>query len=84
MAQSAQHNYDCVEIPKILANVTQVTLQGGLCLYCGKRFKAAAPEGLQPGSPFGPNLCALIIYLRSVQAIPFNRLRDIVFDMVGL
>ena len=84
VAQSAQHTYDCVEIPPIQPDVTQVTLQGGLCPCCGKRFKAAAPVGLQPGSPFGPNLCALIIYLRSVQAIPINRLRDIVFDMVGL
>lgn len=84
VAQSAQHTYDCVEIPPIKPDVTQVTLQGGLCPCCGKRFKAVAPAGLQPGSPFGPNLCALIIYLRSVQAIPLNRLRDIVFDMVGL
>lgn len=84
VAQSAQHTYDCVEIPPIEPNVTQVTLQGGLCPCCGKRFKAAAPEGLEPGSPFGPNLCALVIYLRSVQAIPLNRLRDVVFDMVGL
>ena len=83
-AQSAQHTYDCVEIPPIKPDVTQVTLQGGLCPCCGKRFKASAPEGLEPGSPFGPNLCALVIYLRSVQAIPLNRLRDVVFDMVGL
>lgn len=66
VAQSAQHNYDCVEIPAIKSDVTQVTLQGGLYLCCGKRFKAAAPSRLQPGSPCGPNLCALIIYLRSV------------------
>ena len=84
VAQIAQHTYDCVEIPPIKPDVTQVTLQGGLCPCCGKRFKAAAPAGLEPGSPFGPNLCALVIYLRSVQAIPINRLRDIVFDMVGL
>ena len=84
LTQSAQHTYDCVEIPPIKPDVTQVTLQGGLCPCCGKRFKAAAPEGLEPGSPFGPNLCALVIYLRSVQAIPLNRLRDVVFDIVGL
>ena len=84
VAQSAQHTYDCVEIPPIIPDVTQVTLQGGLCPCCGKRFKAEAPKGLQPGSPFGPNLCALVIYLRSVQAIPLARLRNVVFDMVGL
>ena len=84
VAQSARHVYDCVEIPPIEPDVTQVTLQGGLCPCCGGRFKAEAPEGLRPGSPFGPNLCALVVYLRSVQAIPLGRLRDVVFDMVGL
>ena len=84
VAQSARHVYDCVEIPPIEPDVTQVTLQGGLCPCCGGRFKAEVPEGLRPGSPFGPNLCALVVYLRSVQAIPLGRLRDVVFDMVGL
>jgi transposase len=84
VAQSGRHTYDCVEIPPIEPDVTQVTLQGGVCPCCGKRFKAEAPEGLEPGSPFGPNLCALVIYLRSVQAIPLARLADVLFDLLGL
>jgi transposase len=61
-----------------------VTLQGGVCPCCAGRFKAAAPEGLEPGSPFGPNLRAFVIYLRSVQGIPMARLTDVLKDLFGL
>jgi len=58
VAQSAVQVYDRIEIPKVDPDVTRVTLQGGVCPCCAKRFKAPAPGGLEPGSPFGPNLCA--------------------------
>ena len=51
--------YDHVEIPDIKPDVTRVTLHGGACPCCGKRFKAQAPVDMAPGSPFGPNLRAL-------------------------
>src|SRR5271157_1208967 len=68
--QSACQTYDRIEIPKIEPDVTQVSLYGGVCPGCAKRFKAEPPEGLEPGSPFGPNLRAFVVYLRSVQGIP--------------
>ena len=49
-----------------------------------RRFKAEPPEGLEPGSPFGPNLRAFVIYLRSVQNIPLARLSDVLRDLLGL
>ena len=49
-----------------------------------KRFKAAAPAGLEPGSPFGPNLRAFVLYLRFGQAIPFERLERLLNDLFGL
>jgi transposase len=64
--------------------VTQVSLYGGVCPGCAKRFKAPPPEGLEPGSPFGPNLRAFVIYLRSVQNIPLARLTDVLRDLLGL
>jgi transposase len=76
--------YDRIEIPEIVPHVTRVTLYGGLCPCCGKRFKAAAPAGLEPGSPFGPNLRAFAIYLRHTQAIGFARLARLMSDLLGL
>jgi transposase len=82
--QSACQVYDRIEIPEIKPDVTRVTLQGGVCPCCRNRFKAPPPEGLEPGSPFGPNLRAFVIYLRSIQNIPLARLTDVLFDLLGL
>src|SRR5271169_809354 len=46
VAQSLCESYDRVEIPKIQPDVTRVSLYGGVCPCCAKRFKAEPPEGL--------------------------------------
>jgi transposase len=55
-----------------------------VCPCCAGRFKATAPAGLEPGSPFGPNLRAFVLYLRFGQAIPFERLARLLRDLFGL
>ncbi len=82
--QAAIHAYDRIEIPEIVPDVTRVTLHGGLCPCCKRRFRAAPPAGLAPGSPFGPNLRAFVLYLRFAQAIPFERLARLMSDLLGL
>jgi transposase len=82
--QTPVHSYDRIEIPEIKPDVTRVTLLGGLCPCCAKPFKAAPPAGLEPGSPFGPNLRAFAIYLRFTQAISFERLSRLFSDLLGL
>jgi transposase len=94
VAQIVCEEYDRVEIPRIEPDVTRVSLFGGVCPCCSKPFKAEPPARLEPGSPFGPNIRALVIYLRSVQGIPLARLRTamerllagavIAFDETGL
>ena len=77
LAQAPRETYDRVEIPKIEPDVTRITLHGGVCPCCARNFKATPPAGLEPGSPFGPELRAYVIYLRSVQGIPLARLSDL-------
>ena len=84
VAQAAVHTYDRIEIPEIVPDVTRVTLHGGLCPCCRRRFRAVPPAGLAPGSPFGPNLRAFVLYLRFAQAIPFERLARLMSDLLGL
>ena len=87
VSQSAQEPceaYDRIEIPEIRPDVTRVTLHGGKCPCCAGRFKAEAPQGLEPGSPFGPNLRALVIYLRFTQGIGFERLSLLMRDLLGV
>jgi len=84
VAQTAQQSYDRIEIPEIKPDVTRVTLHGGICPCCSKRFKATPPQGLEAGSPFGPNLRAFAIYLRASHAISFERLARLMSDLLGL
>jgi transposase len=84
VVQTPVHAYDRIEIPEIKPDVTRVTLLGGMCPCCARPFKAAPPAGLEPGSPFGPNLRAFAIYLRFTQAISFERLSRLFSDLLGL
>jgi transposase len=84
VVQAAVHAYDRIEIPEIRPDVTRVTLHGGVCPCCTRRFKAEPPADLEPGSPFGPNLRAFALYLRFTQAISFERLAKLVSDLLGL
>ncbi|MGB5085449.1 MAG: IS66 family transposase [Methylocystis silviterrae] len=82
--QIACDAYDHIEIPDIKPSVTRVTLFGGSCPCCAKRFKAPAPQDMPKGSPFGANLRALVIYLRFTQGIAFERLATLLSDLLGL
>ena len=62
--------YDHIEIPPIVPHVTRVSLLGGACLCCARKFKAEPPQDMPKGSPFGPNLRALVIYLRFICGRP--------------
>jgi transposase len=84
VAQAAVQTYDRIEIPEITPEVTRVVLHGGVCPCCAGRFKATAPAGLEPGSPFGPNLRAFVLSLRFGQAIAFERLARLMRDLFGL
>src|ERR1700753_2613276 len=74
-AQSPQQVYDRIEMPPIRPDVTRVRLVGGRCGCCGARAVAVAPAGLEPGSPFGTSVEALVVYLHYAPAIGLERLR---------
>jgi len=82
--QAPVHVYDRIEIPPIKPDVTRVRLFGGRCACCGERALAAAPAGLEPGSPFGKSIEALVIYLHYAQAIGLERLRLVLAEIFGL
>jgi len=82
-AQAPMHAYDRIEIPEIIPDVTRVMLHGGVCPCCGGRFKAAPPAGLEPGSPFGPNLRAFVLYLRFTHAVSFERLARLLGALIS-
>ncbi len=83
LKQTCRQRYDHVDIPPVLPNVTRVELHGGRCA-CGKRFRAAPPEGMPPGTPFGPNIHALLAYLHHSHHVGFERLARLARELFGL
>ena len=82
--QTPQMVYDRIELPPVRPDVTRVRLFGGRCACCGERAVAPAPAGLEPGSPFGRSIEALVVYLHYAQAIGFERLRALMGEVFGL
>jgi transposase len=78
------HAYDHIELPTISPTVTRINRHRGVCPCCRKHVTAPAPKGFEPGSPFGPGLCALIIHLHVTQAISFQRLARLLAEVFGL
>ena len=64
--------------------MNQVRLFGGRCACCGERVSAAAPAGLQPGSPFGPSIAAVVVYLHYAHAIGLQRLATLMAELFSL
>jgi transposase len=82
--QQQAHAYDHIELPPVRPVTTRVNLHRGVCPCCQKRFVAKAPENMPPGSPFGPNVAAMIIYLHVVHAISFKRMVGVMAELFGL
>lgn len=70
--QSDIHAYDHINLPAISPTIIRINRHRGVCPRCRKHVSAPAPRGFEPGSPFGPGLCALIIQLHVTQG---DRLR---------
>ena len=83
-AQTPQQVYERIELPPIRPDVTQVRLFGGRCVCCGERVIAAAPSGLEPGSPFGQSIAALVVYLHYAHAIGMERLALLMDEIFAL
>jgi transposase len=82
--QPAFHAYDHIELPPIRPVVTRIHRHRGTCPHCRRGFSAAPPAGMPPGSPFGPDLTALIIHLHVTQAIGFERLAQLLDEVFGI
>ncbi len=76
--------YDHIDLPVIRPVVTRVNRHRGVCPCCRKAVAAPAPEGLEPGSPFGPGIGALILHLHITQAVSFERLSRLMAEVFGL
>ena len=82
--QAEIHAYDHIDLPPIRPIITRINRHRGVCPCCRKSVAALAPGGLEPGSPFGPGISALILHLHITQAVSFERLAQLMTEVFGL
>ena len=82
--QAGFHAYDHIELPPIRPVIIRIHRHRGVCPNCRRGFSAPPPAGRPPGSPFGPDLVALILHLHVTQAIGFERLVCLLDEVFGI
>lgn len=72
-----------IELPEVVPVVTQHRRLAVHCPTCGTRMVAPVPEAAR-GTPFGPRLHAVATYLKTFQALSYERLQAALSDLFGL
>ena len=75
--------YDEIEIPPVKPYVIRHRRFACRCATCGVPTEGPAPA-VATKTPFGPRIHALAIYLKSFQALSYERLRFTFRDLFGL
>lgn len=82
--QRCRHRYDHIDLPDSRPVVTRIEVFGGRCRDCGRRYRAAPPEAMAPGTPFGPGIRSLLAYLHHSHHVGFARLARMLKELFGL
>lgn len=72
-----------IDLPAVMPVVTQHRRLAVHCPTCGARVVAPVPEAAR-GTPFGPRLHAVATYLKTFQALSYERLQAALSDLFGL
>src|SRR3954466_3920732 len=72
-----------IELPEIAPVVTQHRRLAVNCPSCGTRVAASVPKEAH-GTPFGPRLHAVATYLKTFQALSYERRQAVLSDLFGL
>ena len=72
-----------IDIPPVKPRVEQHRRLSVCCPGCGTRAVADRPAGAD-ATPFGPRLHALALYLKTFQALSYERLQGAMKDLFGL
>ena len=78
------HAYDHIDLPPIKPVTTRVHQHSGDCPCCHQRVTATPPEDMPLGSPFGPGIVALVVYLHACQMVSYSRLVEMLKGLFGL
>lgn len=79
--QNLLQRYDKIDVPPIQPIVSRVELYGCCCPKCGQPQIASVPVGMEPGSPFGNRIAALVTTLRYSHAISYGRMKQLLGEV---
>ena len=82
--QQLIQRYEKIDIPPIQPVVTKVERSSCTCPECGQQQIAPVPVGMEPGSPFGPRIAALVTTMRYAHGISYNRMQQMLGEVFGL
>ena len=75
--------HDRIDLPDVMPIVERHRRLAVQCPACGARVVAAVPPAMK-GTPFGPRLHAVATYLKTFQALSYERLQGALADLFGL
>ena len=75
--------YDEIELPPVQPFVRRHRRFALCCPHCRKTTSAALPA-VAHGTPFGPRIHALAIYMKTRHALSYERLQQVFLDLFGL
>ncbi|MBM1172329.1 IS66 family transposase [Microvirga arabica] len=75
--------HDTIELPAIKPWIERHRRLAVRCPTCGMRVVAPVPEAAK-GTPFGPRIHAVATYLKTFQALSYERLQSAFADLFGL
>jgi transposase len=83
LACDAVSVHERIELPQIRPVIEHHRRLAARCPGCGARVVAAPPPAAT-GTPFGPRLHAVATYLKTFQALSYERLQATLADLFGL
>ena len=75
--------HEQIDLPEVKPLITHHRRLSVCCPTCGTRVVAPVPEAAR-GTPFGPRLHAVATYLKTFQALSYERLQGALSDLFGL
>ena len=75
--------HEQIDLPEVKPLITHHRRLAVLCPACGTRVVAPVPEAAR-GTPFGPRLHAVATYLKTFQALSYERLHSALSELFGL
>jgi transposase len=75
--------HDRIELPAIKPWIERHRRLAVRCPTCGTRVVAPVPDAAK-GTPFGPRIHAMATYLKTFQALSYERLQSALADLFGL